>query len=195
MLRGDVSVGARSLVVSCRVKHTDMNTFDAFIGLGSNLGDRSAFLRSAMDEMGLLTGTRVVAVSSFHETAPVGGPPGQGRYLNAVACVRTRLDAPILLKGLQRIERRLGRVRTIRNGPRTLDLDLLLYGDRSLAETALTVPHPRMASRLFVLQPLCELAPGLFHPTLGCEAAKLLARCVEAGSPSASSGGALTLQR
>ena len=105
-------------------------------------------------------------VSSVYETAPVGGPPGQGPYLNAVAELRTELDPDALLGVLLEIESTLGRVRTERDGPRTLDLDLLLYGDVVRDDARLTLPHPRLHQRLFVLKPLAEIAPGLIHPIL-----------------------------
>jgi 2-amino-4-hydroxy-6-hydroxymethyldihydropteridine diphosphokinase len=106
-------------------------------------------------------------VSSFIETAPVGGPPGQGPYLNAAAELETTLSAEELLHFLLEVEQRLGRVRQERNGPRTLDLDLLLYGNEIREGRELTVPHPRMHEREFVLQPLAEIAPQLVHPELG----------------------------
>ena len=145
----------------------------AYIGLGSNLGDREATLRAALAELAGHAGIEVTAVSSFHETAPVGGPP-QGMFLNAVAELRTALHPDELLAALQGVEARLGRERGVRWGPRTLDLDLLLYGDRTIREEHLTVPHPRMHRRLFVLEPLCEVAPGARHPVLDRTAAQLL---------------------
>jgi len=135
-----------------------VDTGGIYIGLGSNLGDRAANLRAALAE--LESGDlHVLRCSSFHETQPVGGPPGQEAYLNAVCEVDTQLDPRALLERLQVIEARLGRVRTVRNGPRTLDLDLLLYQDRTIAEPELIVPHPRMWERSFVLEPLAEICP------------------------------------
>ena len=131
----------------------------ALIGLGSNLGDRRATLLRAIEELNATPGVSVVKVSSFHETEPVGGPPGQGPYLNAAACIETTLEPPALLHRLQEIEARNGRVRTVRWGERTLDLDLLLYDDRIVETPELTIPHPRMADRRFVLEPLAEIAP------------------------------------
>jgi 2-amino-4-hydroxy-6-hydroxymethyldihydropteridine diphosphokinase len=129
----------------------------AFVGLGANLGDAEAALRQALVAIGGLPGTRVARCSRFYGSAPVdaGGPD----YVNAVAQVETRLTAPDLLRALQAIELAAGRERPYRNAPRTLDLDVLLYGSARMASAALTVPHPRMNERAFVLLPLAELAP------------------------------------
>ena len=131
----------------------------AWIGLGANLGDRLATLRTALSAMGALPGTRVQGVSSLYGSAPVdaGGPD----YLNAVAQVQTTLAPHALLAQLQAIEQAGGRERPYRNAPRTLDLDILLYGDEVIDTPTLTVPHPRLHERAFVLHPLAELAPGL----------------------------------
>lgn len=131
----------------------------AWIGLGANLGDARAALRSAVQAMAALPGTRLLRVSSLYRSAPVdaGGPD----YLNAVAELDTTLAPLELLHALQRIEQAAGRERPYRNAPRTLDLDLLLYGTLRLDSAELTVPHPRMGERAFVLLPLAELAPQL----------------------------------
>jgi 2-amino-4-hydroxy-6-hydroxymethyldihydropteridine diphosphokinase len=136
-----------------------------FVGLGANLGDARATLNQAVAALAGLPGTRVVAASSLYRTAPVDaqGPD----FINAVVELVTALEPPALLAALQGIEQQHGRKRPYRNAPRTLDLDLLLYGQRIVATPALTLPHPRMHQRAFVLQPLAELAPGLLHPTLG----------------------------
>jgi 2-amino-4-hydroxy-6-hydroxymethyldihydropteridine diphosphokinase len=134
------------------------------IGLGSNLGDRRAALEGAIAALAETPGILVRKVSTFHETEPVGGPSGQGRYLNAAAVLETSLDPFALLKVLQAIEARFGRVRTVRWGERTLDLDLLLFGDRIIDTPELVVPHPRYATRRFVLEPLAELAPEAVDP-------------------------------
>jgi len=145
-----------------------------YIGLGSNLGDREGNLRDAIELMDAEPSITVRRVSSFIDTQPVGGPP-QGSYLNAVAEVETALEPRELLDALQRIERSLGRVRTVRWGPRTIDLDIVLLGDAVVDEPGLEIPHPRMHEREFVLRPLCELAPGALHPRLRKTAAELLA--------------------
>jgi 2-amino-4-hydroxy-6-hydroxymethyldihydropteridine diphosphokinase len=135
----------------------------AFIGLGANLGDRAATVRSAIERLGTLPHTRLVRASSFHETAPqdASGPD----FINAVAHIETRLDAMELLAQLQAIENDFGRERPYRNAPRTLDLDLLLYGSGRIDSATLIVPHPRMMEREFVLSPLREIAPGALPPT------------------------------
>ena len=135
----------------------------AYIGLGSNLGDREAALWGAL----MLLGEDVVAVSSFRETDPVGYLD-QPRFLNAAAALETELEPRALLERLLEVERELGRTRDgPRFGPRTIDLDLLLYGDRVIDEPGLVVPHPRLAERRFVLEPLAELDPDLVVPGLG----------------------------
>jgi 2-amino-4-hydroxy-6-hydroxymethyldihydropteridine diphosphokinase len=146
----------------------------AYLALGSNLGDRRAYLDRAIQALGQHPGIAVTKVSSYHETAPVGGPPGQGAYLNAAAEVQTDLAPDELLRLLLDVERGLGRVRRELNGPRTLDLDLLLYGDRILEGPGLIVPHPRMHERSFVLAPLAEIAPNVVHPVLSVSVADLL---------------------
>jgi 3-oxoacyl-[acyl-carrier protein] reductase len=139
----------------------------AFIALGSNLGDRQANLKAALEALRATRGIEVIRVSSIRETEPVGGPAGQGKYLNAAAQINTSLTPEVLLKELLGIEAKLGRVRGEPNAPRTLDLDLLLYSDTVRASPDPVVPHPRMHLRSFVLDPLAELAPDLRHPTLG----------------------------
>ena len=140
----------------------------AFVALGSNVGDRAAHLEAARAAMAALAGTRVLARSGVHETDPVG-PPGQGPYLNGVDELETTLSARALLEALLAIERTRGRDRSreVRFGPRTLDLDLLAYGDARpgggarIDAPGLQVPHPRMGEREFVLRPLGEIAPAL----------------------------------
>lgn len=152
---------------------------EAAIALGSNLGDREATLRSAVAALDALPHTDLQRVSRFHETDPVG-PPGQGRYLNAAAILSTGLPPRRLLEALLEIERHHGRIRSeLRNGPRTLDLDLTLYGDLVLSEGGLEVPHPRFATRRFVLAPLAEIAPHWRHPIIGASVDSLLRRLDE----------------
>ncbi len=129
-----------------------------FIGLGANLGDREATLRAAVAALNTLPGTRVERVSALYGSAPVdaGGPD----YLNAVAELATTLAPAALLKALQTIEQAAGRERPYRNAPRTLDLDILWFGEQVIATPELVVPHPRIAERAFVLRPLADLAPG-----------------------------------
>jgi 2-amino-4-hydroxy-6-hydroxymethyldihydropteridine diphosphokinase len=138
----------------------------AFIGLGSNLGDREATIRLALDDLARLPGTKLVKASSLYDTEPMG-ETRQPRFLNAVAEIETELPAARLLWNLKLIEKRLGRVRTHRWGPRTIDLDLLLYGDEVLSEPGLEVPHPEMLKRSFVLVPLVEIEPLRVHPVTG----------------------------
>lgn len=134
----------------------------AFIGLGANLGDAAAAVRAAIARLRDLPGTRVVCASSLYRTAPheASGPD----FINAVVQVETQLDAMELLARLQAIENDAGRERPYRNAPRTLDADLLLYGNARIDSPPLTVPHPRMAQRAFVLVPLAEIAPALVRP-------------------------------
>lgn len=148
----------------------------AYVALGSNLGDRRAHLDAAVEAMKGLPGTAVEAVSPYFDTEPVGPAP-QGRYLNAAAELRTRLGPRALLDALLAIERLRGRVRTpvVRWGPRTLDLDLLLFGGAVIAEPGLTVPHPRLGERLFVLEPLACIAPDAVIPGVGATVSSLLA--------------------
>lgn len=137
----------------------------AYIGLGSNLGQREAILREALTRLNDLDGVAVLAVSSFRETDPVGNVD-QPRFVNAAAELETSLSPRELLDSLLDVERSLGRDRSReeRWGPRTVDLDLLLYGGETLAEPGLEVPHPRLAERTFVLEPLLELDPELRLP-------------------------------
>ena len=135
----------------------------AFVGLGSNLQDPVRQVESAFDELDRLPHTRVVKRSSLYRTAPVGHAE-QPDFVNAVAQLETALPADRLLDELQAIEARHGRVRSFRNAPRTLDLDLLLYGKLVLSTERLTLPHPRMRERAFVLDPLREIAPDLEIP-------------------------------
>jgi 2-amino-4-hydroxy-6-hydroxymethyldihydropteridine diphosphokinase len=148
----------------------------AYIGLGSNLGPRERHLRDALDALRATPGLRALAVSSLYETRHVGPVP-QGPHLNAVARVESRLGPRELLERLLAIERDAGRTRgPERHAPRTLDLDLLLFGSEVIEEPGLAVPHPRLSERAFVLEPLLELAPRLVHPVLGETVEALAAR-------------------
>ena len=140
----------------------------AFVALGSNLGDREAAIRGALAELDSEPGVEVAAVSTLVDTDPMGFLD-QPRFLNGVAAVETELSAQDLLAVLLDVERRFGRVRdgVPSQGPRTLDLDLVLYGDAEIDEPGLTVPHPRLHERAFVLDPLAEIAPGLEVPGKG----------------------------
>jgi len=135
----------------------------AFLGLGSNVGDRLGHLQTGVDHLEAERRIRIDAVSSVYETAPVGGPP-QDPYLNMALRVATTASPHGLLRACQRAEQAAGRVRTVRWGPRTLDVDVLLYGDRSVATRRLVVPHPRLTERPFALIPLIEVAPGATLP-------------------------------
>ena len=139
----------------------------AFIAFGSNLGDRHAHFLAARARLCRAAGIACVASSSLYESEPCGGPSGQGNYLNAVVEIATGLSPLVLLELLQTIEKEQGRVRGERWGERTLDLDLLLYGDVVLESATLTLPHPRLHERAFVLLPCAEIAPALLHPLYG----------------------------
>jgi 2-amino-4-hydroxy-6-hydroxymethyldihydropteridine diphosphokinase len=132
----------------------------AYIGIGSNLGDRPANIESAIAELKNRPGIAIEKISSIIETTPIGGP-AQGKYLNGVIKIKTEISPRALLSILQNIENKLGRARTVKNGPRTIDLDILLYEDKAINEPDLKVPHPRMFEREFVMKPLLEIEPGI----------------------------------
>ncbi len=157
-----------------------MAEVSAFIGLGSNLQQPREQVTTALVELAALPVTRVSGVSSLYRSAPLG-PADQPAYINAVARLETQLSAEALLDALQAIEARHGRVRSgERWGPRTLDLDILLYGDTTIDNARLRVPHPGIAERNFVLQPLADIAPALVIPGLG-EVRERLLHCPSAG--------------
>lgn len=160
-----------------------MTEVSAFIGLGSNLDDPQRQVRNALAELAELPASRVSVVSSLYRSPALQGPGvprDQPDYINGVARLETVLAAEALLDALQAIEVRHGRARSAHWGPRTLDLDILLYGDRRIDTPRLRVPHPGLAERHFVLQPLAEIAPDLDIPGLG-PLRGLLARCPAAG--------------
>jgi 2-amino-4-hydroxy-6-hydroxymethyldihydropteridine diphosphokinase len=145
----------------------------AYVGLGANLGDRERSLRAAADALGAEDGIELVALSTLRETEPVGVGE-QPRFLNGAVALETAHSARDLLEVLLAVEQHFGRVRVAgEHGPRTLDLDLLLYGDEEIDEPGLVVPHPRLHERAFVLEPLAELAPGLVVPGRGAVEALL----------------------
>jgi 2-amino-4-hydroxy-6-hydroxymethyldihydropteridine diphosphokinase len=150
----------------------------AYVGLGSNLGDREGHLARALEALGRVDGVVVRRRSSVRETEPVGGPP-QGPFLNAVAEIETALDPAALLGALKAVERAGGRRPGPLWGPREIDLDLLLYDDLVLRADDLVVPHPRLAARAFVLEPLAEIAPDVVHPVLERTARELWASFAE----------------
>lgn len=149
-------------------------TVVAYVGLGANLDDPRSQVLRALEEIGGIPGSKLVARSSLWRSAPVGHA-AQPDFINAVAGIETDLIAAELLAQLQRIENAHARVRSFPNAPRTLDLDLLLHGDEVRATTALTLPHPRMHARAFVLKPLLEIAPALSIPGRGAAADLLTA--------------------
>jgi len=150
-------------------------TITAYIGLGSNLGDRAGNIHVAVDSLILDPDIVVPRLSKFVDSDAVGGPVGSPRFLNAVAEVTTTLSPFVLMERMLEIEKELGRDRRVKWEPRPIDLDLLLYGDQIISTQDLLVPHPLMHERRFVLEPLAELAPLLIHPTLGVSIESLLA--------------------
>jgi len=149
----------------------------AYIALGANLGNPAATLNDAIDALVCLRGSVFLAMSSLYRTAPVG-LKRQPDFINAVVAVKTHLTPREMLDELFALEARFGRERSIQNAPRTLDLDLLLHGDTVQSDPGLTLPHPRMHERAFVLAPLLEIAPDVAIPGRG-RAADLLARCAD----------------
>ena len=150
---------------------------DVYLGFGSNLGDREAMLRAALDEVDRLPQTQTVMASPIYETPPMG-PQDQRAYLNQAVKITTALSAIALIQALQQIEQQLGRADVNQRqhwGPREIDIDLLLFGDDVIDLPNLSVPHPGMHQRWFVLKPLSDIAADLRHPVLGTCISKLLA--------------------
>ena len=149
-----------------------------FLGLGSNLGDRSANLAAARRLLAALPRTALIRDASVYETPPVGGPPGQEPYLNSASLIETRMDPQELLREIQAVEIAVGRDRKaeVRWGPRVIDIDILFWGDMVLEEPDLVIPHPRLAERAFALLPLADLDPDFLHPVKERTVAELLER-------------------
>jgi 2-amino-4-hydroxy-6-hydroxymethyldihydropteridine diphosphokinase len=152
-----------------------------FLGMGSNLGDRSRVLEEAADLVARIPDTEVVRLSSVYETEP-WGRSGQRDFLNQVAEIRTGLGAAVLLEACRSIENRLGRVRKSRWGPRTIDIDILYFDTAVIDEENLRIPHPAVAGRRFVLEPLAEIAPDWTDPLSGQTVAAMLEACGDGGA-------------
>lgn len=152
------------------------------LGLGSNLGDSESTLRAAVGEITALPDVQVVRHSEWHRTKPVGGPPDQPDYVNGVVLVESTIPPLRFLAELQQIETRHGRTRDERWAPRTLDIDILLYGNDVSETPMLTLPHPRMTFRKFVLEPAAEIAPKMLHPTIGWPIQRLLLHLQQASN-------------
>lgn len=158
----------------------------AFVALGANLGEREAQIERALAALAA-RGIAITRRSALYLTEPVGGPP-QDWYVNAVAEVRTELSPEALLEACLDVEREMGRVRTVKDGPRTIDIDLLLYDSLIRDTPGLALPHPRMHLRRFVLVPLCEIAPSAVHPATGLTVSELLDRCPDSSAVRAKAG-------
>ena len=148
----------------------------AYIAVGANLGDREANIRMAIRQLDTLPGTRVLRVSRLLENPAVGGPSNSPDFLNGVIEIETTLDPHALLHRLLDVEQEMGRQRREKWAPRVIDLDLLLYADQVIAGGDLTIPHPLMHTRRFVLEPLAQIAPDIVHPTAHLTIAQLLAQ-------------------
>lgn len=174
-LKSDIVNVERAVDATPRLCFNQRVEIVAYIALGSNLGDRELNLLRAVAEVGKLPDSKVTGLSPFYETSPVGITE-QPQFFNAVLRLATGLTPHDLFHRLQHIENAVfGRKRTVRWGARSIDLDLLFYGDVVVNDDVLTVPHPRLAERRFVLQPLCDIAPDLIHPVLGRSISALLA--------------------
>lgn len=154
----------------------------AYLGLGTNLGDRKSQLEKAIRAIEGIESTRVLETSSVYETSPVGGPPNQNNYYNAAVAIQTHLSPQALFHLTQAIERKAGRLPAsdrLRWAPRPIDIDLLFFDRMLIRDRGLIIPHPRMASREFVLKPLCDIAPDFIHPELSKNMAQLLSELPE----------------
>lgn len=161
----------------------------ALIAFGGNLGAVKSTLQNGREALAGLPDTHLLASSLLYRTAPIG-PPGQPDYLNAVVAIETTLSARALLAALHEIELQHGRIRAERWGARTLDLDLLAYDDLIINEPDIIVPHPRITERMFVLRPLCDIAPEWQHPQLHCSAQALLQELLQQGESEITEGSA-----
>jgi 2-amino-4-hydroxy-6-hydroxymethyldihydropteridine diphosphokinase len=157
-----------------------MKMYRVFVGLGSNVGERLKFLKSAVAELKKLQDTRLVWASSVYETDPVGNP-NQAKFLNAAVEIETPLKPDELFTQVKAIELRVGRTKNERWGPREIDVDILLYDGLVYSDNDVTVPHPEMERRKFVLVPLREIAPDLVHPVSGMTMEELVAACKDSG--------------
>ena len=177
LIRHALAVHSAPANGSSRPRHSSRTSHVSprLVGLGSNLGDRVAILSAALASLGNTPGTIVRATSSWHQTSPVGGPSDQPAFLNAAALLETSLAPEALLDALQYIEAVSGRRREAHWGPRTLDLDLLLYDDQVIESPRLVVPHPWLVVRRFALAPAAEIAPDWLHPVVGWPLQRLLA--------------------
>jgi 2-amino-4-hydroxy-6-hydroxymethyldihydropteridine diphosphokinase len=146
----------------------------ALVAIGSNIPPRREAVRQALRVLATTTGVRLISTSALRETDPVSAPPGSGLFINGACLLETALDAHALLSVLQDIEKRAGRERSVPNAPRTLDLDLVLFGAAVIQTPELVVPHPRAHERTFVLEPAADIAPHMRHPRLGRTLAELL---------------------
>jgi 2-amino-4-hydroxy-6-hydroxymethyldihydropteridine diphosphokinase len=145
----------------------------AYLGLGSNMGDRFLNLQKALEHLKKVNGVKISQISPVYETDPVGGPR-QPRYLNTVVEIGTDLEVRKLLKTCQEIENEMGRIRTERWGPRVIDIDILIYGDLVISTKELIIPHPLFHEREFVLRPMADIVPDLIHPVMDLSIRELL---------------------
>lgn len=157
-----------------------MKTYSVFLGLGSNVGERQKFLNQAVAEMKKIADTSIIWASSIYETEPCGNTE-QAKFLNAALEIETPLQPPELLRVTKEIERRLGRVATVKWGPREIDIDVLLYDGLVYDDETLIVPHPEIEKRKFVLVPLKEIAPDVVHPINGMTVEEMANACRDTG--------------